>query len=108
MEEKLKFTQEVKDKWLEALKSGKFKQGQFSLMQEVDGEIRHCCIGVLGEVCKFLNNSDKYETNPYTFLEESIGSRKTGEIYLKNDAGSLIKRDYSNIIPLIESLEVQE
>ena len=37
---------EVKDKWVAALKSGKYKQGRGQL----NGESGYCCLGVLTEV----------------------------------------------------------
>lgn len=38
------FTQEVKDRWLAALRSGEFKQGYAYLH---DGQNGYCCLGVL-------------------------------------------------------------
>lgn len=43
-----KFTQEVKDKWIEALQSGKYAQGTGALRSE-DGE-KFCCLGVLCDI----------------------------------------------------------
>ena len=36
-------------KWVNALRSGKFKQGKQHLLNE---EGRYCCLGVLGTICK--------------------------------------------------------
>lgn len=108
METPTKFTQEIKDNWLKNLKSGQFIQGQFYL--ENNG--RHCCIGVLGCTIEGLdNNLDVDElnlTNPYNFLIKTIGERALMELYVANDKEGLIKPDYSNVIPLIEALPVQE
>ncbi len=42
---------EAKRLWLEALRSGKYKQGKDALKIEgVDGIVRHCCLGVLCEI----------------------------------------------------------
>lgn len=39
---------EIKERWLEALRSGKYKQGQKLLRaRDVDGNEYHCCLGVL-------------------------------------------------------------
>lgn len=38
---------EVKKKWLDALRSGKYKQGKDQLKQEQDGDCAYCCLGVL-------------------------------------------------------------
>lgn len=42
---------DVKEKWLAALRSGKYRQGTGYLKYQVnDGTIRHCCLGVLCEI----------------------------------------------------------
>lgn len=41
---------EVKAKWIAALRSGEFKQGQRYLAYENEGSIYHCAIGVLCEL----------------------------------------------------------
>lgn len=107
--ENRKFTQEVKDNWLEALKSGNFKQGFTEL--RTPNENAHCCIGVLGEITEGLHchyADDK--TSPYIFLDDTIGYEKSKELWRANDLNYTenLKRDYSNVIPLIEALEVQE
>ena len=41
---------EIKKKWVEALRSGKYKQG-FSRLKYNNGEdVRYCCLGVLCEI----------------------------------------------------------
>ena len=46
---------EVAKKWVKALRSGKYKQGQNYLKKFNDkGEPRHCCLGVL---CELYNDS---------------------------------------------------
>ena len=40
---------EVKKKWLEALRSGKYKQGRWALR---NGDNEYCCLGVLCEVAR--------------------------------------------------------
>lgn len=44
--------EEIKAKWLEALRSGRFLQGtgQLKYQNTMDGPFRHCCLGVLCEV----------------------------------------------------------
>ena len=39
----------IKKKWLAALRSDKFTQGEGSLKRTQDGTVRHCCLGVLCE-----------------------------------------------------------
>lgn len=38
-------------KWLEALRSGEFKQAKSMLKKKSKGEFRHCCLGVAMELC---------------------------------------------------------
>lgn len=46
---------EVADKWIEALRSGKFHQGRGLLKQErIDGSPAYCCLGVLQEAVLHL------------------------------------------------------
>lgn len=40
----------TKRAWVKALRSGKFKQGQNALAKNENGEIKHCCLGVLCEI----------------------------------------------------------
>lgn len=48
---------EIAKKWIKALRSGKYKQGQDYLKQyNSKGEPRHCCLGVL---CELYNNTMK-------------------------------------------------
>lgn len=41
---------ELIKKWVEALESGKYKQGRGRLCEEIEGAKHYCCIGVLAEV----------------------------------------------------------
>lgn len=52
----------LKRKWLKALRSGRFQQGQHSLFQRVPRtrEKRYCCLGVLCVVAGATNRSDGY------------------------------------------------
>jgi hypothetical protein len=42
--------QEVAQKWIKALRSGKYKQGRKALKYRDKGVTRHCCLGVLCEL----------------------------------------------------------
>lgn len=99
-----KFTQEIKDKWLDALKSGNYTQTYATLKREFGTHSEHCCIGVLGEILGICRNEE-----PYEFLNKNIGKEITDSIWRTNDSTfNPNKCDYSNVIPLIETLEVQE
>jgi len=46
---------ELRNKWIEALRSGEYKQGQNMLVVAEEGVEKHCCLGVL---CKVLGLPD--------------------------------------------------
>lgn len=102
----IKFTQEIKDKWLKALKSGKYIQTDTQLERwDFDNKKLHCCIGVLGDILGMDNKTDE----PYDFLISNLGNEKMTSIYRMNDSTfDIDKPDYSNVIPYIKTLEVIE
>lgn len=61
--------QEVKRKWVEALRSGKYEQGVFNLKSKIKSKTQYCCLGVLCDIYlkehnkrwskKFKNFADK-------------------------------------------------
>lgn len=46
----MKMNKELKDKWLQALRSGEYLQGEHRLATVEGDEVRYCCLGVLCEV----------------------------------------------------------
>lgn len=46
---------EFTEKWLKALRSGKYEQGTFKLYKEEDNS--YCCLGVAGNICGVSNRS---------------------------------------------------
>lgn len=55
-------------KWVKALRSGKYKQGQGTLKQfNKKGQTQHCCLGVL---CELYNNEMK--KNKKKILSEKV------------------------------------
>jgi hypothetical protein len=76
--------QDLKNKWIEALLSGKYKQGQASLrLTLVNGKQVHCCLGVL---CDILDPDGWKELGDE---DVHIHKSKRGE-YLSEEALSLI------------------
>lgn len=59
--EDLKFTKEIKEKWLTALKSGEYIQG--TIVLEENGQ--HCCLGVLAEIHPLLQISKEGDSCIY-------------------------------------------
>ena len=107
----MKFTKEIKENWLKALKSGDYTQGTGCLLS--DG--KHCCIGVL---CDILPNMSIHENGEwidgdsdvgYESLVPMINGQIMGNLATKNDTTiDFAKRDYSNVIPMIEALETKD
>lgn len=106
-----KFTQEIKDNWLKALKSGKFTQCTGRLKKHsMNNTITYCCIGVLGEITEGLEIKEfnKTKSCPYHYLNNTIGIDTVKELYTLNDHTLSPNKDYSNVIPFIKELKVQQ
>ena len=94
----MEFTKEIKQNWLKALKSGKYKQlcsGQY-----VDSN-KHCCLAVYGEI-----NKIRFE-DTVNYFYKFLGVEKYNNLISTNDKdynSKSYKFDYSNVIPLIEAL----
>lgn len=46
----IKLKPEIKTRWLEALRSGDYTQGQNALRKQTPAGVQHCCLGVLVEL----------------------------------------------------------
>lgn len=93
------FTKQIKKEWLEALKSGKYIQLFNDFANSARNE--YCCIAVLDEVVKDRN------LTCWNVLR-SINEEISNKLICINDDKDYIatgKRDYSNVIPIIEQLE---
>lgn len=105
------FTEEIKQKWIAALESGNYIQGEGSLVYEEKGVKRHCCLGVLGDVCDFLDNTAYLPTSKTAYSYLPSQGINTDPIWEANDffdkdwEKENPKRDYSNVLPLIRKLE---
>ena len=67
---------EIKEKWLEALRSGEYIQGEGQLARERFDKIEYCCLGVLCEVAtrEGILDQDSWsgidEYPPLSFMED--------------------------------------
>lgn len=88
-------TQEEKEVWLEALRSGNYKQGHKRLRRDT----KYCCLGVLNEVCS-LGFSATYPAlqsgRDYFCLPEKVQQG----LYVKND---YLKQTFAEIADFIET-----
>ena len=67
---------EIKQKWVEALRSGKYKQHHGSLFNQ--SRTAHCCLGVLRDV---TGSSECWNE----FLRESVGEHKRTLIRMNDE-----------------------
>lgn len=59
----------VKQKFIEALRSGKFTQGHNSLVKiSINGDKKYCCLGVLCEISGMKEADQSYEYNNYHYV----------------------------------------
>ncbi len=61
METENKLPAEFKEKWIAALRSGKYKQGSLQLYNQYDNS--YCCLGVAGEISGCYNLQGSYLTD---------------------------------------------
>ena len=64
--------QEIKKLWLEALRSGDYKQARGTLRRQYGDNPHHCCLGVLCEIVVKNNTASLiYNASPNTSIEHS-------------------------------------
>lgn len=66
----------LKDKWIKALTSRKYRQGTGSLHLEEDGRHTYCCLGVLCDVAG-IKPTKKVDINYTTYRYDSLTSMLT-------------------------------
>lgn len=61
---------QLRDEWVKALRSGEYKQGRRGRLREkdADGNVCHCCVGVLQELLGDPNK--EIDDNRWTYLDE--------------------------------------
>jgi hypothetical protein len=104
---------EIAEKWVQALRSGEYRQGRGVLCDIYDGKRRFCCLGVLCEVA--INSGLKIETKEkekygalvmnyarsHIFLPESVRNFTemhsiNGEIFLEEYGGKVSLADLND------------
>ncbi len=103
---------DVKERWVAALRSGKYKKGQGFLRRDAAGGICHCCLGVLaeeegGDHWDHLSTSGVYalggsgETKflAVEMMEEfGLGNASANILATYNDASVLSLKDIADAI----------
>ena len=77
---------EYAKKWVEALRSGEFKQGKYQLKTfDEEGNTRYCCLGVaeevIDEVKRYCDNSLAYDSLELLEIDTEI----EGKLIYMND-----------------------
>lgn len=98
---------DVAKKWVKALRSGKYKQGECYLKQHhYNGKSSHCCLGVL---CELYNNEMK--KNHKKMLSTKIRNKNSGIdcVVFNNKEGELPKvvMKWADIIDPIGRFQVE-
>lgn len=89
----MKLPVEFKEKWLEALRSGRFVQGKGQLKKTIQGVVQHCCIAVLGECLEIEINErgDQFKVDEnlcegfYPSVDRLIGVENVHKLVNMND-----------------------
>lgn len=96
---------QLKQKWVEALRSGKYEQGRGQLFD--DG--KYCCLGVFCQVAGLeIENGNRVAGTPagedgYHLISEKIAF-STSELFKRNDGLSPYERqDFHQIADYIEA-----
>jgi hypothetical protein len=95
----------IATKWVKALRSGKYKQGEGLLKNTTkNGKAEYCCLGVLSEVCHIKSELEGVEL-PFDFYPELDLDSETGtpcddygdisKIEVKDKKG--VKRSFYNL-----------
>jgi hypothetical protein len=108
----MKFTQEVKDKWITALESGDYKKGTGQLK---NGN-KYCCMGVLAEITDGVSINEfgvslafDSKTNSVSCYSGGLGidEERVNVLVRLNDDTYNRDETFENIIPHIKELEVE-
>jgi hypothetical protein len=108
-----KFTKELKEAWLEALRSGKYTQYGGTLMN-LDNPNEMCCLGVLSTLLPNVSISDdggscllngEYDSyRPFDKMGLHRGDKKYNLAHNNDKSYSKGVRDFSVVIPIIETI----
>lgn len=102
------------ERWLRALESGEFKQGQRYLTQKCGDEMLHCCLGVGCQVFQFPSkdsHDDGIEILAYNNGEETSSLALKELLALLNTDGEVVKEfrsEFSGWDCLVEANDTGE
>lgn len=88
----------IKQIWIDALRSGKYKQTKGTLKRKVAGKHRYCCLGVLEDVCELKSRKRRTLSNNVLNVL-GLKSYDADTLASKNDSGEC---DFKEIADYIE------
>lgn len=94
----------LRNRWLDALRSGKYKQGRHFLRNNAD---EFCCLGVLCDIYDPNKWKKREGDNAYIYDDNSISSLPS---YLRKELGKAFQRDliYFNDTDSLSFLEIAD
>lgn len=89
---------EIKQRWVDALRSGKYKQCRYRLSNGAE----HCCLGVLADVAEieYIKGWIGYDSLGYESIERMIGHDNSQLLWRMNDRD---KSSFEEIADYIEA-----
>jgi hypothetical protein len=88
--------EKLKKRWIEALRSGRYKKGKgFLKTVSKSGRTTHCCLGVLCDITKTKHGTEDGYL-PHDLADSTkLYDYKQTELIERNDGGSEFKRAWS-------------
>lgn len=102
---KYKLPKKIKNAWVKALRSGKYKQGEMKLIQGGKTNKKYCCLGVLCEIVGEPPQNgktwipSKYLACPKELRGDGVIPEKLAKM---NDGADVKKRGFRGIATWIE------
>ncbi len=93
---------EIRDKWVAALRSGRYHKGTNYLKTTYQGRVFHCALGVLAEELGLFDGQDgKMSTvkgSPHRFPDSFMATEIQNDVSLRNDRTPMTFSDLANYI----------
>lgn len=84
---------QLKAKWVEALRSGKYRQTR----REFEDQVGFCCLGVLCKVAGVSTSSGPLGNN-WEFVDSHVGNGTSWKLAMMNDSGEMTFHDIADYI----------
>lgn len=97
MQKKTKIDKSLRNKWIKALKSGRYKQGTSALChidKDENGKVSrtYCCLGVLCQITRIKMVKSNFNYDPTYFFNTEFDSKSTISPELRKKLDYLARR----------------